>query len=117
MLLDRQLNPPRRMRVTPAERLRRAVLTLAGDKAQVLAHSETGWASITFTGTRHAMSLEFRGVDAVETGEAFIAALPDHEFALPRTLVADAAITSADHTLLPEPRLAVGIELLLLDEG
>ena len=57
------------------------------------------------------------GEEAVEAGERFIAALPDHEFAIPGQLVADATVTEAEHRLLPNPRLVVQCELLLLEEG
>lgn len=117
MLLEHAHSAPRRARVSLTEHLRRAVLALAGGKARLLSHRENGWASITFTGTRHAIMLEFAGGEAVAAGEAFIATLPDHEFTLPRMLVADAVVVSADHMLLPEPRLTLEIELLLLDEG
>lgn len=109
--------PQRRTRPSMGDRLREAIAALAGSDARVVAHSESGWASITFTGSRHAFSIVFDGVEGVDRGESFVAALPDHEFTLPRTLVADASITSVEHTMLPEPRLAIGIELLLLDES
>lgn len=86
-------------------------------QGQVLSHHEKAWASITFSGARHTLTLLFAGGTAVEAGEQFIAALPDHEFAIPGYLVADAAITEADHRLHPAPRLAVTCELLLLEEG
>lgn len=94
-----------------------AVLALAAGKAQLAHHIERGWASVTFAGTRHTMSLVFAGAEAVAAGEAFIAALPEHEFAIPRQLVADAVVISAEHAMLPEPRLAIEIELLLLEDA
>ena len=98
-------------------RLREALLALADGKATVLSHSEKSWASVTFAGTRNRLQLEFAGEEAIGDGENFIAFLPEHEFTLPRQLVADAAISAVDHCLAPEPRLRVDIELLLLDEG
>lgn len=92
-------------------------MALAGGKAELAHHIERGWASVTFSGTRHTLSLVFAGLEAVAAGELFIAALPEYEFAIPRQLVADAAVTSAVHALLPEPRLAVEIELLLLEDA
>jgi len=93
-----------------------AVLRLAGGQAELLRHVERPWASVTFTGTRHAVALAFTGDAAVAAGEAFIAALPEHEFAIPGQLVADAAVVSAGHELLPRPRLSVEVDLLLLEE-
>lgn len=93
-----------------------AVMQLAGGKAELLRHTESAWASVTFSGSRHRIALAFRGAGAVAAGEDFIAALPEHEFRLPRILVADAAILGVEHSLAPEPRLEVEIELLLVDE-
>ncbi len=108
---------PRKSRRGPAEKLREAVSALAGGKAQVLSHSERAWASITFSGARHALELVFEGIDAAKAGEDFIALLPDYEFAIPGQLVADAAILSVDHTMLPDVRLVVRAELLLLQDA
>lgn len=100
-----------------ANRLREALLALGDFRGQVITHTEKAWASITFSGSRHSLALVFAGDEAVEAGERFIAALPDHEFAIPRQLVADAAVTEAEHRLLPSPRLVVQCELLLLEEA
>lgn len=99
------------------DRLREALLALGDHRGQVLTHTERAWASITFAGARHTLTLLFAGDEAVSAGERFIAVLPDHEFALPGQLVADAAITEVEHRLLPHPRLVVQCELLLLEEG
>lgn len=101
-------------RRTVADRLREALLHLAAGKAEMLAHGEKAWASITFEGSRHTVELRFEGEEAVAASEQFIAALPEHEFAIPGQLVADATITRVDHVLLPQPRMAVECELLLL---
>ena len=108
--------PRRRVRRSPAERLREAVLALAGGGARLARHREKSWASITFAGTRHTFELVFDGQE-IEAGEAFVAILPEHEFAIPGQLVADATIVSAETTMLPQPRLSVTCELLLLEEG
>ena len=94
-----------------------ALLGLAGGKAELVRHSERPWASVSFSGTRHTVVLAFAGAEAVAAGEAFIDALPDHEFTIPRQLVADAALVSVEHGELPEPRLVVEVELLLLEES
>ena len=110
------LKPPRAARRNPAERLREELQALAGGHVEFLSHSEKSWASITFAGTRHRLDLAFAGADAVEAAEQFIAFLPEHEFAIPRQLVADAAVTAVDHRIGADPRMEVRIELLLLDE-
>jgi hypothetical protein len=92
-------------------------MELAGDKAELLRHDERAWASVTFAGSRHSIALAFTGPDAVAAGEALVAALPEHEFAIPRQIVADAAVLAVEHDLLPEPRLKVEIELLLVEDA
>ena len=108
--------PPRGPRLGTAGQLSRALLALGEEQGRILAHEEKPWASITFAGARHRFTLEFRGEEAVEAGECFIAFLPEHEFAIPGQLVADAAVTAVEHTLDPNV-LKVICELLLLEEG
>lgn len=93
-----------------------ALLELAQGKAELIRHSERAWASVTFSGSRHTVQLAFTGAEAVAAGEAMMDALPEHEFAIPRHLVADAAIISAEHVALPDERLTIEVELLLLDD-
>ena len=111
------LSAVRRASRTPWMPLLSALLQLAGGRAELVRHSERSWASVTFSGTRHTVVLAFAGVEPVAAGEQFIEALPDHEFTIPRQLVADAAVLRVDHTMLPEPRMEVEVELLLLDEA
>ncbi len=94
-----------------------AVLELGEGKAELLRHAERAWASATFAGTRHTIRLVFNGRDAVEAGERLIDALPEHEFTIPHQLVADAAVSEVVHTALPQPRLEIEAEILLLEEG
>ena len=107
----------RHSRRTPWMPLLSALLELAGGRAELVRHAERSWASVTFSGTRHTIVLAFAGIEPVAAGEQFIDALPDHEFTIPRQLVADAAVLRVDQTMLPEPRLEVEVELLLLDEA
>jgi hypothetical protein len=106
----------RRTRRTPWMQLLSALLDLAEGEAELVRHAERAWASVTFSGTRHSVVLAFTGTDAVAIGEQVIDALPDHEFAIPGQLVADAAVVRAEHALLPQPRLEIEIEVLMLDE-
>lgn len=108
--------PRKHLRKGPREKLACALLELAQQKASITSHAEKSWASITFAGARHRVELVFEGAEAVEAGECFIAFLPEHEFAIPGQLVADAAVTEVDHTLDP-PRMVVRCELLLLEES
>src|SRR3546814_8869837 len=109
----RQFRPRR----SHADRVREALLSRAEAQGQILSHKEKPWASITFAGTRHELVFEFTGIAAGKAGERFIAALPDHEFAIPGQLVADAVVNSVNHTMLPVPRLVVTMTLLLLEDG
>ena len=106
-----------RRRLTPADRLRAALITLAEGQATVTDHGERSWASITFAGTRHQVTLVFTGAEAIEAGEKFIAFLPEHDFAIPGQLVADAAVSAVDHQMLPEERMVVQVEVLMLDDN
>ena len=107
----------RTARRTLADRLREAVLMLAQGRGTVLSHKEAAWASITFAGTRHSLILRFSGSDEVAAGENLVAALPDHEFSIPRQIVADATVVGVDSQMLPEPRMEVCCELLLLEDA
>lgn len=106
-----------RSRRTLADRVRAALIGLTGGAGTVLGHTETPWASITFSGTRHEVVLEFSGAEAVAAGEELIERLPDHEFAIPRQLVADATISAVDHRFGAMERLEVTAVMLLLEEG
>ena len=106
----------RKVRRDPANRLLGALHALGDGQGFLLRHEERAWASITFSGTRHTVALRFAGDAGVAAGEHFIAALPEHEFAIPRRLAADAAIVAVRHAMLPEPCLEVECEVLLLDE-
>lgn len=109
--------PPRyRPRRTTSDRLRDAVMDLVGHAGELTSHEETPWSSITFTGTRHEIAIDFRGHEAVETGEAFIDALPEHEFQIAGQLVADASVREVDHRFGAEERMIVTCVLLLLEE-
>lgn len=97
----------------PWLRLLSEVLGLAGPAAEFLSHSERDWASATFSGARHTIALAFEGADAVARGEAFITALPDHEFTVPRHLVADVAVASTEQRQDP-PHMVIHVEALVL---
>lgn len=112
---DQQRNARKRLR-SAGEKLLDALSQLAEGRSRLVRHAEKSWASITFAGTRHKVELAFEGAAAVEAGESFIAFLPEHEFAIPGQLVADAAVVAVEHRLDP-PLLTVTCELLLLEEG
>lgn len=94
-----------------------ALMELAGGQAELISHAERAWASATFAGTRHRVALRFAGAEEVAAGERFVDSLGEHEFAIPRQLVADAAIIEVTHTALPAPVIELIAELLLLDDA
>ena len=106
-----------RTRRTTGDRVQEALLTLAEAQANLLSHNEKPWASITFTGSRHEVLLDFDGPEAVAAGERFVAVLPDHEFAVPGQLVAEAVVSEVDHVMHPAPRMVVTATLLLLEDA
>ena len=106
----------RALKRDPANRLVAALLALGGGHGALLRHEERAWASITFAGSRHTLAFRFAGDAGVAAGEAFVAALPEHEFAIPHRLVADATVVAVRHVLLPEPSLEVECEVLMLEE-
>lgn len=97
--------------------MRSALCALAGNLARIDSHTEKNWASVTFAGTRHRIVLVFDGAEAADAGEHFIDALPDHEFTIPRQLVADASVVEVDHTIAPATRMVVTCEVLMLEEA
>lgn len=109
--------PLRKLPVGTAGHLRNQLDALAQGHGKVVRHGEKAWASITFEGARHTVEIEFAGGQAVAAGEQFIAALPEHEFAIPGQIVAEATVSRAEHMLLPEPKLTVECEMLLLKDA
>lgn len=101
----------------PWGRMLKAVLDLAGEHGELIRHIERDWASATFSGTRHSLTLCFTGEEAAEAGENFIVALPDHAFVIPRYLIADAQIVAVDDNQMPERKLLVEVQLLLLEQA
>jgi hypothetical protein len=103
-------------RRSPWLQLLAALLELAEGEAELVRHDERAWASATFAGTRHSVVLAFTGAEAVAAADRFIAALPDHEFTIAQQLVADAAVIGVEQTALPQPRMVIELQMLLLDE-
>ena len=100
----------------PSMQLLDAVMRLAGPHAELIRHAERPWASATFQGSRHTITLSFAGDEAVRAGETFIAVLPDHEFTITRQLVADAVVSEVRHDMVPHQCLTLEAEVLLLED-
>ena len=98
-------------------RLLDALLALSGGHAQLVSHAERPWASATFSGSRHQVTLCFERYETFDAAEHFIEALPEHEFAIPGQLVADAGVVEAQMIMLPVAKFTVSVELLLLEDA
>ncbi len=98
------------------KRLVTALQEMVGGRAEVLALEERAWASATFSGARHTVTLRFTGTADCETADVFIEALPEHEFSLHGLLVADAQVRAVTYDSLPQPTMTVEAELLVLNE-
>lgn len=59
--------------------------------------ASTPWASITFTGMRHAIALRFDGADAGARTQAMTAGLDYAEFDLGSYILVDIAVVERDH--------------------
>ncbi len=101
----------------PWAKLLDALVALTGGHGELISHTERPWASATFSGSRHTVTLDFDGLEAIAAAEQFIAVLPDHEFDIRGQLVADATISEASLSMLPEPKFVVVADLLLLEES
>ena len=73
-------------------RLIAALLERAGAGSEVIEDSLSAWASATFIGARHRLTLLITGNDAVERARDLARLLPDAEFAIAGHLVADLAV-------------------------
>ena len=87
---------PPRARGTGA-RLVAELQALANGHGTLLEHRQHGWASVTFSGTRHELAFRFEGAVAIAGGEILVASLSEHEFTIPRQLVADAVVVAVNH--------------------
>lgn len=96
--------------------LLQALKDRASGHGEVLVHAQRAWASNTFSGARHFVTVAFDGVDGVAGGEQLIGSLPDYDFAIPGQLVAGAALSSIDQRADP-PRLVLELEVLLLEDS
>lgn len=94
-------------------RLERALLRHAAQRGidlSIVLASWTRWASATFAGARHALLLTATPSPALD---AWIAELPEAEFALRGHLVADLTVDSRTHI---DDRVALNIGVLTVEE-
>ena len=82
----------------------------AGCAATVIEMEMQRWASVTFTGARHAITIEGEGCDALET---WLQLLPEAEFALRGHLVADLTVEAVRRA---GGRVVAEVEMLTVEE-
>jgi hypothetical protein len=100
----------------PHRLLMRAVQDKAGrdGRAEIVATRSEAWASATFRGARHSLSLQLDGDDAADRATRLAESLGVTEFRLPGHLVADIALIARCSN---PAGVAVEIEALTLEEG
>ncbi|MEQ1687056.1 MAG: hypothetical protein ABL874_00605 [Sphingopyxis sp.] len=76
-----------------ANRLCRQLLSLFGPGTELIEAQERPWASATFVGARHSVTVRFPLGSADAPPPTILAALPNHEFDLPGEIVADCTLT------------------------
>ena len=80
--------------IDPHPKLIAALVARAGGEGEVLQACSRPWASATFVGARHAIRMLLSEAAADRLCEG----LEEHEFAIPRHLVADVAVVNRDDT-------------------
>lgn len=77
------------------------------------------WASITFTGARHDISVRLDGDGADAAAAAFLTNLEAAEFRLRGHILADIALVSKERSTGPEgsPRVRIRLEALTVEDG
>lgn len=90
------------------------LIALANGEGRVIAHNVSEWASITFAGTRHEVTLEFKGADGVAGYETMLLVAPDHEFNIPEHLVADLHIKDVGHRFGEQETMNAVLSILCL---
>lgn len=89
-------------------RLARA-LERGGPEVSVTERTSRPWASVTFTGARHVLTLEAPATAALD---AWLETLPETEFVIPGHLVADIAVVAVRRD---DARAEVRIEALTVE--
>jgi hypothetical protein len=103
------VNParPKGCRRDPGSLLAGQLKTLVGDRAAVSLQRERTWASITFTGTRHCLAVDWADTADLTEIRKFAATLPDHEFIIPGYFIADILVTKQSKTQLLVEALSI----------
>ena len=97
-----------------AAALLRALIARSGaDRSEILLTEvrSVDWRSLTFDGERHEIALRFTGRGAAREALAMVEGIEDHEFALPRAIVAD-IVVAGRCVGLDDGSVSVAIEAL-----
>lgn len=100
---------PRPFRRDCHGRLMAALLDIADPGTDIEEDSLTSWASATFIGARHALTMLLTGEDAASRAAALTQTLPEADFTIPGHLVADIAIDPIQQNGSGEFRLTLSI--------
>lgn len=90
-------------------RLIAALIERCGGDCEIAEGVMTPWASATFIGARHALTLVLMGEDASLRAEALAVMLPEANFAIPGHVVADVAVDRVATDAADEARLMLSV--------
>ena len=74
------------------------------------------WASVTFSGARHAVAFTLEGSGASAAADAFLATMEEAEFDLGAHLLADIVLVGDDRSAAAD-RVQVRLEALTVEDG
>lgn len=80
----------------PLARLQKQLLNLIVNNVRIIAAQSRPWASATFIGAQHLLTVEIEEDTNGHAAQAFADALPEAEFAIPGHIVADAVVDSQE---------------------
>lgn len=103
-----------RLRISAGDRLARAVQNWCGEECRLEDQTERPWASATFTGQRHRLTLIMSGNGAHDMADRFDSRCGEIDFAFPRMILADMVVMRRDNLHTGEVRLEV--EALTIDD-
>ena len=84
---------PKTRRKDPGSQLAEQIEILAGERSSVTLLRERPWASVTFSGTRHSLAVDWADPANPGCADELAKILSDHEFTIPGYFVADVVVT------------------------
>lgn len=103
-----------RIGVSAGARLERALAAHLGDNAVIVAQREHPWASATFTGHRHAITIRLADTDAAVRAALFAERCDTIEFAMPQMVVADMIVMATRQS--GDNAVEIDVEALTIDD-